>query len=370
MEKIKILYCLETIGWGGVESRRFSIAQSLDLNKFEIKIICTKALGVYKTKFNDLGIEIYEVGEFKSAFEFQKLKYVRSIIKKFHPTIIHGGVFEGNTMAVLSSLFIPKMKIIIEETSDPRNRSSKAHFLLKIYSILADKFIAISPSVEDYLINRLKVTVSKVALITNGVPFPRKVDANEVQGLKEELGIKDGDFVIGSVGRLRDFHKRFSDIIKAVSFMSSRVNIKILIVGEGPDKDFLQETADDLGLADNLIMVGLQMDTAPYFQLMDVFCLASYMEGFGLVVVEAMFHKLPVIGTKVGGIVNIIDDKETGFLVDPQNPKGIADLISILKQEEELRVSMGIKGFLKASMYYSVKRYTDEVKQLYNEILV
>ena len=46
MEKIKILYCLETIGWGGVESRRFSIAQSLDLNKFEIKIICTKALGV------------------------------------------------------------------------------------------------------------------------------------------------------------------------------------------------------------------------------------------------------------------------------------------------------------------------------------
>lgn len=369
MDKVKILFCLETIGWGGVENRRFSLVQSLDLNKYEIKIVCTKVVGEYKLKFENLGIEIFEVGEFKKAFEIKKLLIVRSIIKKFRPDIIHGGVFEGNTMAILASLFIPKIQVIIEETSDPRNRSSFAHLLLKIYSFFALKFVAISPSVKDYLIRKVKVNSSKVVLINNGVPFPRNVSSFEVKTLKEKLKINDSDFVIGSVGRLRDFHKRYSDIIKAVALIPFNKNIKILIVGDGPDKSNLKELAKNLGLSENLILVGLQMDTSPYFKLMDVFCLASYMEGFGLVLVEAMFHKLAVIGSKVGGIINIIDDHKTGLLVDPQNPQQIADRINELITNEPFRIEMGINGFEKAVIKYSVNRYTDDVKMLYKQVL-
>jgi glycosyltransferase involved in cell wall biosynthesis len=370
MPKIKILFCLETIGWGGVESRRLSIVQSLDLNKYEIKIVCTKAIGLFKIKLENLGVEIFEVGEFKSFFEFKKLLLVRKIIKKYQPSIIHGGVFEGNTMAVISSRFIPGNKVILEETSDPKNRSKKAHFLLKLYSIFADKFIAISPSVLKYLINQVKIHPSKVVLITNGVPFPRFVSSSEIHSLRKNLGINDSNFVIGSVGRLLNFHKRFTDIIKAVSLLPENLNVKILIVGEGPDKELIKETAHELGLEHNLILAGLQMDTAPYYQLMDVFCLVSYMEGFGLVFVEAMFNELAVIGSKVGGIVDIIDDNENGFLVNPQDPKEVSIKIDMLMYNDRLRKEMGINGFNKANREFSVERYTNEVKQLYDSILL
>ncbi|MBI0397198.1 glycosyltransferase family 4 protein [Cyclobacterium marinum] len=369
MNKIKILFCLETIGWGGVENRRFSLIKSLDLSKYEIKIVCTKAIGLYKSKFESLGIEIFQVGEFKNTFELKKLFYVRTIIKRFKPAIIHGGVFEGNTMAIVSSLFIPGIKVIIEETSDPKNRNFPAHLLLRFYSFFAIKFVAISPSVEDYLINKLKIDSSKVVLINNAVPNPRKVSSIEIKSLKTNLGISDSDFVIGSVGRLRDFHKRFSDIIKAVALIPYNQNIKILIVGDGPDKRNLEELAKNLGMNENMIFVGLQMDTSPYYKLMDIFCLASFMEGFGLVIVEAMYHKLAVIGSKVGGIVDIIDHNKTGFLVDSQNPQQIANQIIRLLENEELRFIMGYNGFQKASMKYAVERYTDEVKALYNGIL-
>jgi glycosyltransferase involved in cell wall biosynthesis len=370
MGKIRILYCMETIGGGGVEQRRLSLVRHLAREYFDIKIICTKVVGGMKTSFSRRGVELIEVGEFKHPFEIDKHQKVLRVIRDYKPHIVHGAVFEGNTMACIGGLRGRVPVVILEETSDPQNRSTKANWLLNIYTRFADRIIAISPSVASYLVGTAKIKKQKIQLINNGVETPRRVTEEEVITLKRKYNIQPTDLVIGSVGRLRNFHKLFTDIIEATVLLEDVSNIKILIVGEGQDGALIVETAKRLGLEERLIMVGLQADTAPFYQLMDIYCIASHMEGFGLVAAEAMFHQLPVVATAVGGLKDIVIDRETGFLVPSHRPDKIAEKLQVLIDDPEMRRSMGAKGLARAQQEYSAEVYVGKVHQLYQELLM
>jgi glycosyltransferase involved in cell wall biosynthesis len=102
---------------------------------------------------------------------------------------------------------------------------------------------------------------------------------------------------------------------------------------------------------------------------MDVFCIASHMEGFGLVAAEAMFHRLPVIATAVGGLKDIVVDGETGFLVPSHSPGRIAEKLQLLIDQPDLRKSMGEKGLARAEKEYSAAVYVEKVHQLYQDLL-
>jgi glycosyltransferase involved in cell wall biosynthesis len=370
MGKIRILYCMETIGGGGVEQRRLSLVRHLAREYFDIKIICTKVVGGMKTSFSRRGVELIEVGEFKHPFEIDKHQKVLRVIRDYKPHIVHGAVFEGNTMACIGGLRGRVPVVILEETSDPQNRSTKANWLLNIYTRFADRIIAISPSVASYLVGTAKIKKQKIQLINNGVETPRRVTEEEVITLKRKYNIQPTDLVIGSVGRLRNFHKLFTDIIEATVLLEDVSNIKILIVGEGQDGALIVETAKRLGLEERLIMVGLQADTAPFYQLMDIYCIASHMEGFGLVAAEAMFHQLPVVATAVGGLKDIVIDRETGFLVPSHRPDKIAEKLQVLIDDPEMRRSMGAKGLARAQQEYSAEVYVGKIHQLYQELLM
>src|SRR5690606_10710712 len=151
-DKVRLLHCIETISSGGVDKLRLTLAERLDKEAYDLKIICTNARGALAEGLIEEGVEIYEVGVFKHPFHWSKHARVLQIIKKYQPHIVHGAVFEGNTMACIGGLRGRVPVVILEETSDPQNRSTKANWLLNIYTRFADRIIAISPSVASYLV--------------------------------------------------------------------------------------------------------------------------------------------------------------------------------------------------------------------------
>src|SRR5690606_31163205 len=107
--------------------------------------------------------------------------------------------------------------------------------------------------------------------------------------------------------------KLFSVMLKAIAQLRDRFhNIKLLLVGDGPDKAKLERMATELGIADRVIFAGYQANPAPFYQMMHVFCLLSATEGFGIAAVEAMHFGLPVIGSAVGGIRDVVVNNVTG----------------------------------------------------------
>lgn len=362
------MHIISTVTGGGVERRRLSLAKHLNKELFQILLVGTHKAGFIAEQIELNGVPIVEIGNFNGPFHWQKHRLVQKIIEDFKPHILHGAVFEGVTLAAINGLLKRVPIIILEETSDPQNRSLKANFLLRVFSFVADRFVAISESVSHYLKLVAKVSPKKVIVINNGVEIPRNVSNEEIGNLKRMLKIGETDFIVGSVGRLFNEHKRFTDIVEALTLLKGS-NIKLLIVGDGPDEFLIRNHVRRKLLEDRVIFVGYQFDTAPYYKLMDVFCIASQREGFGLVAAEAMLHRLPVIASEVGGLKDIVVDGKTGFLVQPKNSRQIADKISLLAADMDLRKSMGSQGKRRAIENYTEIRYCKEVEDLYISLL-
>jgi len=368
MEKIKILHVLHNIGSGGVEQRRLLLSNYLDTDKYGQKIVCSFARDPLLSAIKQNNMDVITIGQFKSIFDFKQYRKVIKMINEFKPDIIHGAVFEGVIMACVCG-FIKKVPIIIaEETSDPHDRSQRADFLLRCLCLAANKVVAISQGTAEYLHNRAKIPLRKIQLINNGVDLPRPVNDEEINRLRKYLGIQTSDFIIGSVGRLQNEVKKFTDIIKAIALLKKYSQLKLLIVGDGNDKELILQAARQLNISEKLIMTGYQADTSPYYELMDVFCLASQREGFGLVAAEAMFHHLPVIATNVGGLKYVVQDNITGLLVPPNNPQAIAEKLEILIEDAELRKSLGNAGYECAKQEYSAEVYVGKVDKMYQEL--
>jgi len=372
MRKIKILHIQETIGSGGVERRRLSLAKHLDKNIFDQKFVCTFAKGNIPDEIRMEGFEVIPIGELKSPFQWSQHKKIQKIIDEYKPDIIHGAVFEGVTMAAINGWLKKVPVIIIEETSDPQNRSWKGNLLMKIFSALSDKVIGVSEDVtENYLKGQLKISDKKAITINNGVALPREVRSEEIAEAKKSWGINDNDFVIGSTGRmLQDSHKRFSDLIKAFAkFSHEKKNVKLLLVGDGPEKSSYEKLITELGISDKVILAGYQYDITLFYKMMDVFSLVSAREAFGLVLAEAMLNQLPIIATKVGGMKYIVDNNETGFLVNPFLTDEIAEKFETLYQNPEMKKQMGEKGFEKAMNNYTEHIYVQRISNLYQSLI-
>ena len=365
---IRVLHIMSTVTGGGVERRRLSLAKAFKGSNFQMKLVGTFKSGAIAEQIEENGVEIIEVGDFNGPFHWEKHRKIQKIIDDFQPHIIHGAVYEGVTMAAING-FIKKVPIILlEETSDPQNRSAKADFLLRIFSWTADRFIAIAPNVADYLRNTAKISPQKVITINNGVQIPRQVSEAEILNLKNQYAITGDDFIVGTVGRLENEVKKFTDILEAIKQLGLP-RLKLLLVGGGRDEQLLKDKTRELGIEGQVIFTGYQFDTAPFYRLMNVFCIASQREGFGLVAAEAMLHHLPVIATKVGGLQNVVVHDETGILINPNQPKDIALAINKLYNDPQLLDSFAEKGFKRAMDNYTEERYVKEVFNLYSELL-
>ncbi len=370
--KIKILHIQETIGGGGVERRRLSLAKHLSKDIFEQKFVCTLAGRHIPDEIRAEGFEVIPIGKIKTPFDWKQHKEVQKIIEDYQPDIIHGAVFEGVTMAAINGWIKKVPHIIIEETSDPKNRSWKGNLLMKLFSKLADKVIGVSDGVKiDYLEGQLGLSPNKAIAINNGVAMPREVSTFEIQEARRKWEISAENYVIGTTGRmLQDSHKRFSDLIKAFAvFSKEKENVKLLLVGDGPERHGYEKLAVDLNLKEKVIFAGYQSDVHLFYKLMDVFALVSAREAFGLVLAEAMLNKLPVIATRVGGMKYIVDDGETGYLVEPFQVNQMTEKMEVLYQNQNLRNEMGEKGFEKAMNLYTETAYVKNVEQLYLKLL-
>lgn len=364
---IKILNIQEAIGSGGVERRRLSLAKYLDKTKVKLKIICTAEKDDIANLIRAENVEVICIGDLSHPFDWQTHKKVQKIIDEFKPHIIHGAVFEGVTMAAINGFIKNVPIIIIEETSDPQNRSWRGNLLMKFFSLTADKLIGVSPASTDYLISKLKIPKHKVQLINNGVALPRYVSESETSKVKRDYKISSDELVIGSIGRMhQDENKRFSDLIKAFGIVVKKgIKAKLILVGEGKEMANYVKLVDELDLKEKVIFTGYQSDVALYYSCFDIFSLVSAYESFGLVLAEAMLHKLPVVATRVGGMKYIVDHNETGFLVGKFNTTEIADKLIKLCKSKQLRTEFGENGYLKANQNYTEEIYVKNVESLY-----
>lgn len=232
-------------------------------------------------------------------------------------------------------------------------------------------------AISNFLANWAKQMGAKcpIEVVPNGVDLEKFNDSvilirqRAEKNLKDKLGIKENEKVIITVSRLVE-KNGVEDLIKAISYLPD--NIKLLIVGDGEEKNNLSLEISHLSLGQRITMIGsLSPDNvAEYLGISDVFVRPSLSEGLGNSFLEAMAAGVPIIGTKVGGILDFLQDGETGLFCEVQNPKSIAEKIKLLLSDETLRQKLIINGKKLVEEKYNWNIIAKQMEIIFNKITV
>lgn len=371
----------------------------LYINKFYhpwiggIETVCQKlAEGVAKTKINKVAVLccndkykrerfiLNKVRIFKSATLFITLGMPVSIdffrlFKKLSKSydIIH--LHWPFPLAFIALIFFkPQAKIVITWHADIVRQ--------RLFGPLLRPFVRYALNIADIIIAPTKNHVmfspwlkefkDKISIIPFGIEtdFYRKVPITEIKKIKNFFKNKK---IILSVGRL-NYYKGIEYLIKALPLIKQSVkNVICIIIGSGSLKSSLKRLAQSLNVEGDVVFLGKigQKKIKTYFLACDIFVLPSLYksEAFGLVQLEAMLAKKPVINTNLAsGVPLVSTHQKTGFTVPPRNPQALAEAIISLLNNEQLRIKFGNNAFKRVIKVFPLTKMIKLHQRLYRQL--
>jgi N-acetyl-alpha-D-glucosaminyl L-malate synthase BshA len=198
------------------------------------------------------------------------------------------------------------------------------------------------------------------------------VDCNEFRPSRNEdmraRYAKADERLIVHVSNFRKV-KNLPAVVEVFSRVRESHPTKLLLVGDGPELETVERAVTERGLSSDVVFLGDQEFIADVLPAGDVFLLPSEHESFGLAALEAMSCGLPVVASNVGGLHEVMQDGETGFLFDPHDVAGMSDVIVRLFGDEEWRRAVGLKARERAKRDFGKDRIVGEYMSLYEELL-
>lgn len=195
----------------------------------------------------------------------------------------------------------------------------------------ADRTAAVSANIRDALIAS-GVSSKRIEVIANAVemqPEDEKISEGRAI-LRKRFHIRDQDIVLGYAGRMSE-EKGLLYLIEAAGvLLKGGIPVKLLMVGDGPQRGVLEKAAVKIGIQSEVIFTGFQLQAETFLKAMDIFVLPSLTEGTPMAMLEAMSGGVPVIASAVGGVPDIICSDQNGILVEPARPQQIVQAVKVL----------------------------------------
>jgi glycosyltransferase involved in cell wall biosynthesis len=212
---------------------------------------------------------------------------------------------------------------------------------------------------------------SKLRTVYNGIDLSRfrNDDSEDVESLKRELGISEGETAIGLFGQMLPYKGHRTLIEAAPRIVSQYPRTRFFFVGaleNPPYQAELQTLLWSKGLTDRFHFTGWRHDVHNIIRAMDIVVVATITpEPAALMLMEAMAMERPIVATRTGGTPEIIEDNKTGLLFDPDNAAQLADQLSRLLADEQLARPLGVEGRKRVELKYSQKHHVDVMLDLY-----
>ena len=252
-------------------------------------------------------------------------------------------------------------------------RNGIAHRSLEVISNRClHRAIAVSNATGEDWIRRTGISRSRVVTIPNGVDENAFIRRTSPAEARARFLLPPDRMYVGGVGRLEPA-KGFGTLIEAVSILAPEFpDLSLVLAGDGPLRQQLEEQARALGVTERVFFLGFQREVREVYEALDIFCLPSLCEAMPYALLEAMAMCLPTVASAVGGVPEAIDDGTTGFVVPPRDPKALANVLSELLNNEHLRARMGQAGRRRVVDHFnqaeSVRRTIDLYRTMLREI--
>ncbi|WP_228054790.1 glycosyltransferase family 4 protein [Gloeocapsopsis crepidinum] len=275
---------------------------------------------------------------------------------RLRPDIVHLNLctpWQGAT-GLFAALLLPNTRVVRVDQLPLRTTDPTTLLRTRMLSLRVDAHVAVGQASARQIEDFYALGRNTVISIPNGVP---DIVPPQPPQPKHEI-------VVGSVGRL-DAMKAHDVLLRALAKVEK---VQVVILGEGGQRQVLEQLAQKLGISDRLSMPGWVDNPRSYLANFDMFVLPSRSEGFPLAIVEAMLAARPVIATRVGSVSEAVIDGETGILIDQDDVDELASAIYRLRDDPELRWRFGQSGREVAVKNFSAEVMATKYERLWYEV--
>lgn len=380
-EPVRVTYLITDSGTGGAEKMLFELIRRLPADRYSTRVIVLKAPGRTAERIRELGIPLDSLklpgaSGLGTARQLPKaFGRLVNLLRADPPQILHCWLFQANFLGRvaariagvpvnLSSLRVIEMEHGIQYPLDHCTRG------------LVTRYLAVAEAVARHYRANLGLGADRITVIPNGI------DATVFRGhepsvLRQELGLPLGVPVIGSMGRLHR-QKGVDLLIRTLPKLWARFpELVLLVAGEGPEREELEELAEASGAEGRVKFLGEFLRAPEFMAGLDLLVLPSRWEGMPNVVLEAMAAGRAVVAAAAGGVPELVisgiakaaGTGETGIMVSPERPELLAEAVAALLADEPRRIAMGQAARARVAAEFSLEKMVARYIALYDELI-
>lgn len=372
LKRLNVLFVMFQMGMGGSERLVYNLALKLDRSRFYPSVawfVGNEAL----SEFKDLQIPLYHVPKTKRV-DLSAMQRLHRIIRENEIDVVNAQHFMPAVYSYYgckikerrSLIFTAHSKWEIEEIPWKWKMIGR-HLLSRI-----DTSVGVTRETSNCIQETFKTDAQQNVTIENGVDIGAFNPMSNVEGLKRAvLGLSGHEKLVGIVANFKEV-KNHRFLLEAFAKLVEKYdNVRLLLVGTGFTGDAdnteegLRRFVNENLLTGRVIFLGYRSDIPQLLRVMDVFCLPSFKEGLPISLIEAMAAGLPIVGTNVDGIKDLVIPNRNGLLVDLGDVDGLVSALDALITNDGLRERMGNESRNLAINTYSLRRCIDEYEKLF-----
>ena len=369
MAAVRILHLQSSFDLGGQQSRTVRLMNHFGGQAEHVVLSAVSdaygARGAVdkKVKVSFPGTDAPSLAGFPSMGRYRKLA---DYMKKFHLVLSYNwGAMDGVMAHTLFAKAMNLPPLIHHEdgfdTDEAERLKMGRNWFRTIALQRADTLVVPSKTLEHIARTNWHQPLEKICRFPNGIDtahFNRRPQRGSFPGFIR----REGEIVIGTVAGLHAV-KNLPRLVRAAA--AAGPNVRLAIVGEGPERGAVMAEAERLGIADRVMMPGFLRDPARYLRLFDIFALSSNSEQYPISLLEAMASELPVVVTDVGDIRQIVSPENLPFVTKRDDEAALATAIRILATDTQLRTTLGEANRKLAHLQYDEVTMLARYRQLY-----
>jgi len=365
-DRLDVLHLIEAPMWTGAMDQTLELVLGLLRRGHRVTLACTPG-SILSRRASEAGVDVVEV-ELRSELNPVAVASLSSVVRRRGVEIIHAHRAHAHSIGLLTSRVTRRPYVVTRHTAlRPKDNFATR---LKYRSRFVTRFVAISRAVKDVLVG-YGVPGEKIAVIYDGIDTDRYRPGGDGARVLSELDVPADAPLVGKVANFYGKSKGHATFLDAASAVAERVpQVRFLLAGHSTDSDEMRSMAEQRGLADRIVLAGYRADVPDVLAALDVLVnVPIAREGLSVAIMEAMATGVPVVGSDVGGIPELIADGETGLLVPPGDAPALAAAIERLLTDVELAARLASAGARFVRENLTVEHMVEKTERLYREIL-
>ncbi len=365
----KLWYLLPEMKLGGTEKHVIRLISGLRDRGHDAGIVCLFREGIIANEVREQNIPFVCL-DLEYCWNLKTLQGILKWLRQTRPDVLHTCLFGFDFFAALPARLLKIPAVISSRRELAHWQKPRHRWMQNLGNLFVDRVVCCSNAVRKWTLVKEKIGQEKVFTLYNGVDLERfRAFENSPNSIRKEFGIPQNASVVGTVANIA-VEKGYSDLIAAAGLiLKEKPETWFLFVGAGPLQEEMKAKAQALPHGEQIIFTGFRSDISELFRVMGIFTLASTIEGFPNVLLEAMAMGCPVVTTSIGGIPELVTSEKDGILVDAKNPGQLAVAILRLLNDPKKAREFGEQGWKKIRESFSEKRMIDQYETFYESVL-